>query len=288
MATGGELLRKGTIRLREEGIGAPRLEAEVLLARAWGRRRTDLLVFSEDEVPSRVVNEFFGLLDRRCRGIPVAYLTGEKEFMSLPFAVSPDVLIPRPETELLVEEVLDFLGEKEGTQELLIADAGTGSGAVAVSLAFYNPRARLLATDISGGALDVAMENARRNGVLERVEFLPGDLLSPLIAGGMAGIGMAVAANLPYIPSSEMGNLPPDVRQEPLIALDGGEDGLDLYRRLVPQAAVFLAPGGLLACEVGPGQAAVLAGILDQEGWRRIRIRKDYRGLDRLVITYAP
>jgi release factor glutamine methyltransferase len=283
MTTCRELLRKGTIRLREDGIEAPRLEAEVLLAHAWGRERTDLFVFSEDEVPSRVVKEFCGLLDRRCRRVPIAYLTGEKEFMSLPFTVNPEVLIPRPETELLVERVLDFLREKKGTEELLIADVGTGSGAVAVSLAFYSPRARLLATDISCGALEVARENAHCNGVGERVEFLHGDLLAPLLARGMVGVGTAVAANLPYIPSSEMATLPPDVRYEPSIALDGGEDGLDLYRRLVPQAAVFLASGGLLACEVGPGQAAAFAGILDREGWRRIGIDKDYRGLPRLV-----
>lgn len=283
MTTCRELLRKGTIRLREDGIEAPRLEAEVLLAHAWERERTDLFVFSEDEVPSRVVKEFCALLERRCRRVPIAYLTGEKEFMSLPFSVNPEVLIPRPETELLVERVLDFLREKKGAGELLIADVGTGSGAVAVSLAFYSPRARLLATDISCGALEVARENAHRNGVGERVEFLHGDLLAPLLARGMVGVGTAVAANLPYIPSSEMATLPPDVRYEPSIALDGGEDGLDLYRRLVPQAAVFLASGGLLACEVGPGQAAAFAGILDREGWRRIGIDKDYRGLPRLV-----
>jgi release factor glutamine methyltransferase len=285
MATCAELLRKGTKILREREITVPRLEAEVLLAFAWGRSRTDLLIFSEEEVPDQVSKMFYDLLERRCQGIPIAYLTGEKEFMSLPFAVSPAVLIPRPETELLVEEVLAFLSQREQEPYHLIADVGTGSGAVAVSLAFYDQRARLVATDISESALEIAAANARQNGVLERVEFLQGELLSPLLDRGERGTGTAVAANLPYIPTAEIAGLPLDVRCEPLLALDGGDDGLELYRRLIPQAQMFLQPGGLLACEVGPGQGRCLAELLAAQGWDDIRISRDYAGQERLVLA---
>lgn len=320
-----ELLIKGTKRLKEKGIVAPRLEAEVLLAFAWGRERTHLLIFSDDLVPEEVEWAFNELLSQRSRGVPVAYLTGEKEFMSLPFYVNQDVLIPRPETELLVERVLNFLAgvqgdglvtEPESKAELpphslavccqkpknsfsgkriaplsaggdmqmpLVADVGTGSGAVAVSLAYYDAGVHLVATDISPAALQVARRNAKRHGVAERIEFLQGDLLAPLLQQGITGVGTAIAANLPYIPTADLQGLPLDVQHEPIDALDGGWDGLDHYRRLLPQAAAFLAPKGLLACEVGVGQAELLAGIFVKEGWTEIDIIKDYAGRERIV-----
>jgi release factor glutamine methyltransferase len=189
-------------------------------------------------------------------------------------------------------------------QTPLVADVGTGSGAVAVSLAYYNAHVRLVATDISPAALQLAKRNARRHGVTERVEFLQGDLLTPLLQQGTTayridmadrpgiipqrqqrsiGIGTAVAANLPYIPTADLQSLPLDVQYEPLNALDGGEDGLDHYRRLIPQAAAFLAPKGLLACEVGIGQAELLAELLTKEGWTETEIIKDYAGKERIV-----
>ena len=286
-----------------------RLEAEVLLAFAWGRERTHLLIFSDDLVPEDVEKRFNALLCKRARGVPVAYLTGEKEFMSLGFAVNSHVLIPRPETELLVETVLDYLDKSstadeqllnindkgnssfcgdQGEQRHLLADVGTGSGAVAVSLAYYNDRADLMATDTSPAALRVAERNASYHGVAERVEFLEGDLLTPLLQKGMTGRGSAVAANLPYIPTAELGRLPVDVRYEPYSALDGGEDGLECYRRLTPQAAVFLVQGGLLACEIGVGQGEKLAELLYKEGWLAIEIIKDYAGRERIVKGIRP
>ncbi|HBG21765.1 MAG TPA: peptide chain release factor N(5)-glutamine methyltransferase [Peptococcaceae bacterium] len=302
-----ELLLKGTRMLKEKGIAACRLEAEVLLAFAWGRERTHLLIFSDDPVPEDIEKRFNELLCRRARGVPIAYLTGEKEFMSLGFAVNSHVLIPRPETELLVEMVLDYLDDRPSTandqllstnnkgcrtasmsgakdrEEYLIADVGTGSGAVAVSLAYYNHQAYLMATDISSSALQVAERNARRHGVAERVEFLQGDLLTPLLEQGITGKGAAVAANLPYIPTSDLESLPLDVHYEPSSALDGGKDGLEQYRRLLPQVATFLAPGGLLVCEIGVGQGEVLREMLTNEGWAEAEIIKDYAGRERIV-----
>lgn len=283
--TGGELLRMGTAVLRDAGIDAPRLEAEVLLAHAWGKSRTELLIAPEREVPDSVAGDFMRYIELRAAGMPVAYLTGEREFMSLPFFVGPDVLIPRPETELLVERVLGFLEEwfRKGQRDALVADVGTGSGAIAVSLACYEPRARAIATDISGSALRVAVSNAARHGVAGRIEFLEGDLLMPALETRGCGVGAAVVANLPYIPTKELERLPADVRQEPRLALDGGEDGLELYRRLVPQAAAFLQPGGLLACEIGEGQGRLLAGMLEAEGWKAVAVERDYRGEERMV-----
>ncbi len=286
MITCGELLVKGTRLLREKEIEASRLEAEVLLAFAWGRSRTDLLIFSNDLVPGSIEEKFYDILQQRGCGVPVAYLTGEKEFMSLPFYVNPSVLIPRPETELIVEKVLEHFADREekGAVGHLAADVGTGSGAVAVSLAYYNPRLRLKAVDISARAIQVAARNARRHEVADRVEFLQGDLLSLLIQRGSTGVGHAVVANLPYIPTADLHDLPRDVHYEPNSALDGGEDGLELYRRLAPQASVFLAPGGLIACEVGPDQAEQLARILSVQGWEEIQIVRDYAGRERIVI----
>lgn len=336
-----ELIAAGTRVLKEKGITACRLEAEVLLASAWGRERAHLLIFSDEEVPRDVWERFNAHLCRRGRGVPIAYLVGEKEFMSLMFYVNSDVLIPRPETELLVEKVLEFLANVGGggmpaekqfscfpdsrcqppknstgkrvaavpvgdeAQTGLVADVGTGCGAVAVSLAYYNTWIHLAATDISPRALRVAKRNARRHGVAERVEFLQGDLLTPLLQERSTGypgferadgsgitsqhqqrataIGMAVAANLPYIPAADLQHLPLDVQYEPRNALAGGGDGLDHYRRLIPQAAAFLAPQGLLACEVGSGQAELLAETLAKEGWTATEISRDYAGLERIV-----
>jgi release factor glutamine methyltransferase len=280
----GLLLTEGTRFLRAQGIATPRLDAEVLLAFVLGKKRVDLLIHPEIEVAPEKVVFFRQLLRKRAEGVPVAYLTGKREFMSLEFQVTPDVLIPRPETELLVEKVLDFLKLQDDHKDhFLVADVGTGSGAIAVSLASYHPRVRVVAIDVAEEALEVARSNARNHGVQDRIEFLCGDLLTPLLAAGEIGKGDVVVANLPYIPTGELAFLPPDVRAEPMVALDGGSDGLDLYRRLLPQAASFLTPGGLLACELGPGQARLLAELLDPQKWSKPLIELDYQGHDRLL-----
>jgi release factor glutamine methyltransferase len=244
--------------------------------------------------------------------------------MSLMMAVTPAVLIPRPETELLVEEVLHWLVSREAGahpvdgrgaarrcealrgavfDQPLVADVGTGSGAIAVSLAHYHMAVQVIAVDISDAALDVAASNAGRHGLTDRISFLAGDLLAPLLEWGDARVpgagcrvpsgrgaarrGTAVVANLPYIPTAAWDRLPPEVQREPRLALDGGGDGLDLYRRLLPQAAAWLAPGGLLACEIGLAQADVLIGMLQQGGWQQVRLIRDYRGEERVVTAHT-
>lgn len=285
--TCGELLFHATRFLRQSGVDSPRVDAEVLLAFLWNTSRVEMLVFPERDVPEIVEKEFWSLAKKRAAGVPVAYLTGEKEFMALSFLVNSSVLIPRPETELLVEEALSYLKTLKKSSSFrhpfLVADVGTGSGAIAVSLAYYDLDVRVVGIDVSTEALSVAEENARRHGVSERVQFQTGDLLEPLLSQGYNQVGAAVVANLPYIPSAEIDTLPRDVKYEPLLALDGGFDGLDLYRRLVPQAAAFLAGEGFFACEVGSGQAEVLSRLLEDKNWEKIHCKRDYRGIKRLV-----
>uniref|UniRef100_A0A7C2HUN4 Release factor glutamine methyltransferase n=1 Tax=Ammonifex degensii TaxID=42838 RepID=A0A7C2HUN4_9THEO len=274
-----ELLKKETATLRAAGIPSPRVDAEVLLGFVLGCDRLVLYWEPRREVAAGKATRFKELVARRAAGEPVAYLTGEKEFMGLSFSVTPAVLIPRPETELLVETAVTLL---QGAAAPVVADVGTGSGAVAVSLAVLLPAARVFAVDISTAALAVARENACRHRVADRVVFYAGDLLEPF-AGNEAVFDL-IAANLPYIPSGEMGALPPEVRREPVLALDGGPDGLNFYRRLVPQAERLLKPGGHLLLEIGPGQGAAVSGLLPPPVWEG-SVKPDLAGRDRLVVA---
>jgi release factor glutamine methyltransferase len=219
------------------------------------------------------------MVSDRLEGRPVAHLTGHREFMGLDFLVTPEVLVPRPETELIVEEALRLMsGGPEGS---IIVDIGTGSGAIAVSLARYAPAARVLATDLSEAVLTVARLNAVRHRV--KVEFLLGDLLES-IPDTLAGQIDVITANLPYIPTTEVDTLPRAVRAEPRAALDGGPDGLGLYRRLVPQAYRFLRPGGYLLFEIGLGQGRAALALVPRARWES-KILPDLAGWERVVVA---
>lgn len=197
-------------------------------------------------------------ISRRLSGEPVAYITGHKEFMSLDFCVDKSVLIPRPETELLVEKALEIMPPLP-----FIVDVGTGSGAIAVSLAYYNREARVFAIDRSLAALAVARDNCIRHSVSDRVELQPGDLLQPLVGSAPAGAVDLIAANLPYVAEGDLLELPGEVRMfEPRLALAGGRDGLAHYRRLIPQAIACLKEGGYLLMEIGFDQGLVPGGFL--------------------------
>ncbi|MEW6274994.1 MAG: peptide chain release factor N(5)-glutamine methyltransferase [Bacillota bacterium] len=284
--------------LRGCGVEGAALDAEVLLAHVTGLDRAGLYRESGRALSPREAEAYRRLVERRGRREPVAYLTGKKEFMGLEFLVGPAVLIPRPETELLVEKACalarEFVSRPRelvdpergpGVQELLIADAGTGSGAIAVSLAVFLPAARIYATDCSSAALAVARENARRHGVAGRISFLQGDLLSPLFALNLAGRLVLIVANLPYIPAAELPGLMPDVRcYEPLSALDGGPDGLAHYRRLLPQARRCLSDGGRLLMEIGPGQGEKVGRLLAENNWH-YQIIPDLAGRERVVLA---
>lgn len=265
---------------KKYGVETPSLDAEVLLAHVTGLDRAGLYRDWENSLTGEAAAGLFALAERRLSGEPVAYLTGSKEFMGLEFKVDPRVLIPRPETELLVETALKILPSVP-----VIIDAGTGSGAIAVSLAFYRPRAVVYACDLSPEALAVARLNAARHGVAARVFFFCGDLLKPLAGRLPAGGADLIAANLPYIAQEDLPGLPREVRLfEPLLSLDGGADGLEFYRRLVKEAPVFLKPGGYLLLEIGDGQGHKIAGLLERPQWETV-ILKDLAGHDRLVVA---
>ncbi len=275
-----ERLLQATKYLRDRGSFTPRLDAEVLLAHVLGRDRVYLyreasLVLNADS--ERIYKV---LLERRAGSEPVAYLTGHKEFMGLDFAVGSHVLIPRPETELLVEKALAILASWPGQR--LVVDVGTGSGAIAVSLASMAPAGtRVKAIDISPQALETARANALRHGV--EVVFQRGDLLAPLQGVLAPGSVTVITANLPYIPSGAMEGLPKDVRgYEPALALDGGSDGLEVYRRLIPQAETWLSPGGQLLIEISPEQVEQALPLLVPPRWLASAYQ-DLAGRPRLI-----
>jgi release factor glutamine methyltransferase len=281
--TVGRLLTWTTDYLKKSGSESARLDAEVLLAEARGCERIMLYTAYSEEVPEEVRNKFRTLVKRRAEGCPVAYLVGRREFFSLTFEVTPDVLIPRPETEHVVTATLDAL--KERSAELgpaVVADVGTGSGAIAVAVAKHAPEVRVVATDVSEAALAVARRNAERHGVADRVELLAGDLLAPVDAGVRFAV---VAANLPYIGTAEQGTVADEVRKhEPHVALFAGSVGDELIARLIPQAAERLEPGGWLVLELSPMLAEGVAQRIQQDGrFEPASIAKDLAGLARIV-----
>jgi len=262
----GKLLTWTTDFLREKGADNPRLDAEVLLAHARSCPRIELYTAFEQEPDEPVRTAFRELVRRRAEGTPVAYLVGHREFFSLEFRVSPEVLIPRPETELLVVRGIDLAKllspEDDSEADLQIADVGTGSGVLAVCLAKHLPSTRVTAIDVSQPALEVAHDNATRHKVSERITFLCSDLFAECSADAQFDL---VVSNPPYVSTAEMSQLDAGVHNhEPHLALDGGEQGMAVYRRLVPQAAARLRPGGWLLMEVGPSNAEQVEALVTE------------------------
>ena len=270
-----EVIRWTVARFTERALATPRLDAELLVAHALGLPRVQLYVqFDRPLVPDELA-AIRALIKRRQGGESVAYLVGKKEFWGLDFTVDARVLVPRPDTETLIEEARERLA---GGESVRLADVGTGSGAIALTLAKLFPQAAVFASDLSTGALEVARANAERLGLA--VTFAEGDLAAPLAADAPFSL---IAANLPYIASSEMATLPPEVKSEPALALDGGPDGLALVRRLVADAPALLAAGGALVLEIGAGQAGATAELLRAAGLTDVRTRRDLGGVERVV-----
>lgn len=279
MPTLEEVLRQAGRVLKESGVDNPALDAAVLLGHVTGHSRAGLYRDWKHILTPEEEARFWSFINRRTTGEPVAYLTGNKDFMGLEFAVDASVLIPRPETELLVEKALTYAGKG------LLVEVGTGCGAIAVSLAVYLPRGLIYATDRSAAALRMARLNACRHGVGERVSFWHGDLLTPLVGLGLSGRVDLLAANLPYIATAELTSLPREVRlYEPRQALDGGRDGLELYRRLIPAAITLLKPGGRLLLEIGYEQRTAMSELLSPPRWETT-FERDLAGWDRLVVA---
>jgi release factor glutamine methyltransferase len=247
--TVGSLLEWTERYLTQKGVEFPRLDAQVLLAHALGCKRIELYTRHTEDAPEEARLKFRELTRRRIEGCPVAYLVGRKEFFSLNFEVTTAVLIPRPDTECVVDECLRLA---KGMAEPRVLDVGTGSGCLAVAVARHHKGAQVTATDISPGALAVASANAARNGVAERARFLRGDLFDPLSPGEPFDF---ILSNPPYIPHADLAKLAPGVRDyEPHLALDGGADGYAVFERLVAGAPAFLKPGGYLIVEIGSPQ----------------------------------
>jgi len=278
-----EAINRAASQLAAAGISNARLDAEVLLCHTLGKDRAWLLAHMPDALDDEDLRLFEQAGKRRAAREPLQYITGKQEFWGLEFKVTPDVLIPRPETELIIETIARR-GE-DPDRPLRIIDLCTGSGCIAVSLAKELPQAGILATDKSSRALSVAAENARRHGVADRIRFLEGDLFGPLEELDIQDQVDIIAANPPYVPSTDQGTLQPEVRDhEPEMALFAGPDGTEVHRRILEGAPAFLRKHGLLIMEMGAGQADMLVQMARQSGvYHPAEILKDLAGIDRVI-----
>lgn len=269
-----EVITKTIPYFEKQGIESPRLTIELLLAHLLKKKRLELYLDFERDLEEAVLIRLRELVKRRAAGEPLQYVTGEADFCGLKFAVDKRVLIPRPETELLVAAV---------PAVNRIVDVGTGSGCIAVALAKKFPAAEIYATDLSADALAVATENAKRHGVEKNIRFLQGDLLEALPSSIKVD---AVVSNPPYIASGEIGTLPKEVRDfEPMQALVAGEDGLKVYRRLVPDGRRVLLPGGGLYLELGAGQRPAVEQLCVAADYTVAAVVKDLQGHERVLVT---
>ncbi|MDA8100819.1 MAG: peptide chain release factor N(5)-glutamine methyltransferase [Nitrospiraceae bacterium] len=277
-----DAIAKAAVRLAAHRIENARLDAEVLLRQILGKDRAWLLAHYPDPLDERSLREYDRLLDRRSVREPLQYILGSQEFWGLSFIVTPDVLIPRPETELIVETALRFLA---GASTPVIADLCTGSGCIAVALATELPSARIFATDQSTAALAVAHRNASGNKGGERIRFFEGDLFEPLKGLDSRGKFDVITANPPYIPAGELASLQPEVRDfEPEEALIAGPEGTEISRRILAEAPEYLKPGGTLIMEMGIGQARMLAAMANATGkYESVELLKDLAGIERVI-----
>jgi release factor glutamine methyltransferase len=273
--------------LREKGIESPRLSAEVLLAFQLKFDRVGLYLNFDKPLNEREVAAYRELIKRRLNREPLQYMTGIQEFWSLDFAVGPQVLIPRPETELLVEQVVSLRDDKILTKgiDLRILDLGTGCGVLAVSLAREFERASVWASDVSAEALAIAKMNAKKHGVEDRIEFLLGDMWQGMI--DLSLVFDVIVSNPPYIASDHISSLPPEVRDhEPRSALDGGEQGMHFIKEIIKEAPKYLDTGGWVLLEMDPEQTAIAMELMDKNNdYMEKRRIKDHSGCYRVVMA---
>jgi release factor glutamine methyltransferase len=313
------VLKQGIEQLRAANVLSYTLAAELLLLHVTTQNRTWLYSHPEEILPESVAEAYFSLLGRRASGVPTQHLTGKQEFWGLEFAVTPDVLIPRPETEHLIEAALDRLAVREiraGRHQRLtgenvrLVDIGTGSGCIAITLAKELPDATVYATDISCSALEVARRNAARHGLADRIQFVQSNLLqcfspasrvtgqdvrqpgsAPVFSFHASSVPTRdsllfdlIISNPPYVSLRDADSLAVEVREhEPRVALFGGEEGYELYGALIPQAAEHLKPGGLLVLELGYNSLPAVEPLLDRCDWHNLGVTKDLAGIPRVV-----
>ncbi|HEY6229627.1 MAG TPA: peptide chain release factor N(5)-glutamine methyltransferase [Pyrinomonadaceae bacterium] len=277
-----EAILQGANQLRLGGVPEARREAGSLLAYVLDRDRSFILTHAADDLDQQHAEVFRGYLDRRAGGEPLQYITGRQDFFGRDFEVSRDVLIPRPETELLIETALDLLGA--ASEGPLICDVGTGSGCIAITLAQELARARFVAVDISPAAIAVATRNAKRHAVVERIDFLISDCFAALAGRYAAASFDLIVSNPPYVSESELGSLQREVREfEPRTALAAGEDGLAIIRRLLVESAAFLKTGGYLVFEIGFTQSDAVKQLIDAKTWELLAVHPDLQGIPRTV-----
>ena len=291
----GRILKWTENFFKEKGIESPRLDAEVLLGHVLEKERIYLYVHFDEPLQPQELADYREAIKQRIRRVPVAYIIGKREFMGLTFHVTEDTLVPRPDTEILVQAAIERLKKMSGAEEahpVHFADIGTGTGAICLSVLHYLPQATADTVDISEAARKVAEENAEALDFKGRVTFYTGDLLAPLASQDGAASGKArydaILSNPPYIPDADIEGLAPEVRcKEPRTALAGGADGLDFYRRLVADSPALLKDDGFLAVEVGIHQAQAVAKMAAQSGsFVRTEIIKDYGGIERVVVAW--
>lgn len=272
------LVNSAAERLADAGVEFPRLEAQLLLAHLMRCTRIQIVAETCGSPTPDLLADYAALVTRRAGGEPSAYITGRREFFGLSFAVSPAVLIPRPETEMLVELVLDYMAL--GSNERVCADVGAGSGCVGIAVAVKSPSLRVLSIDNSSRALEVVRTNAEHLGVKKRVRAVLADLLSPLPPNSLD----IVVSNPPYIPAADIPSLQREVTCfEPHSALDGGVDGLDLIRRIVEAAGIALKAGGFIAIEIGEGQHESVLALFKTAGFLRVTAHCDLAGIPRVI-----
>ena len=274
-----ELIRTATVKLRAAGIPDPENDASLLLAHLTGRHALGLRLDTETEMDSASISAYDDLVDQRLNRIPLQYLLGEAPFCGRLFKVDPRVLIPRPETELLCEWALDIL---KGISSPQVLDLCCGSGCIGLTIKAERPDAAVTLTDLSGDALNVTAVNADRLSL--DVTIRQADLFDSLSGSSFD----LIVSNPPYIPSAECGSLQAEVLMEPVLALDGGPDGCDLYRRIIRSAGSFLAPGGKLLMELGIRESGIISPLLSGNGFAGIEIRKDFAGIDRMILAVYP
>lgn len=275
-----DALRLAAQKLEEAAVATPRLDAEVLMAHVFGRPRLDMLIDRQNPLSDEHLKSFEALLEQRLERRPLSHILGTKEFWSLDFDVTPAVLTPRPDSEILVAAIVERLKASKPDANLL--ELGVGSGCLLISILYESSLASGVGVDISAEALAVAEKNMIRHGIQNRMELIAGDLFEPL--DGQAQFDV-ILSNPPYIESSAIAELDPEVRRfEPLTALDGGPDGLDFYRRIIKEAPLYLKLNGLLALEIGYNQAASVSRLFGPP-WQKTEVLQDLEGRDRVVIS---
>lgn len=275
-----QLLVEGKRLLKDAHIETWALDAEVLLSHILSFSRVQLFTNSKDKLLEEQEIKFKEFIYKRLQGMPIQYLTNEQEFMSLPLYVDKSVLIPRQDTEILVETALNLINKEKETR---ILDLCTGSGCIGISMAYYAPYSNIIGIDISDSALKVAEYNAKINGVNDRISFVKSNLFNE-VPNSLKGKLDMIISNPPYIPTKDIKMLMKEVREhEPSIALDGGQDGLDFYKLIIKDGKGYLKSGAILIFEIGYNQGKIVSQVLKSSGFKEVEIKKDLAGLDRVV-----